>query len=108
MNYRLAYRIGFHPWEDALDQPGFVATLTDLVAREEEGRTAPYGRALDVGTGSGVWGVELAKRGWDVTGVDIIEKALERGQERVDAAGVDMKLVQGDVTDLVASGVGEN
>jgi SAM-dependent methyltransferase len=107
MNYRLAYKIGFHPWEDALDQPAFTAKITELFEREEGGRNAPYGRALDIGTGSGIWGIELAKRGWQVTGVDIIEKALERARERTTAEGVEMGLVHGDVTDLAAAGVGD-
>jgi methylase of polypeptide subunit release factors len=41
-----------------------------LVARDEAGREPPYGPALDLGTGSGDWGVQLAKRGWRVTGVE--------------------------------------
>lgn len=56
----------------------------ELVEQEEEGREPPYGPALDLGTGSGVRGVQLAKRGWQVTGVDIVEKALTRARERVD------------------------
>jgi hypothetical protein len=75
MNYRLAYALGFHPWEDLADHPPFADKLLGLVAREEEGREAPYGTALDIGTGSAVWGAHLAKRGWNVTGVDVVEKA---------------------------------
>jgi SAM-dependent methyltransferase len=106
MNYRLAYAIGFHPWEDLAGHPPFADKLMELVAREENGREPPYGPALDIGTGSGVWGVELAKRGWDVTGVDIVPKALDRARERVAGAGVDMRLVHGDVTALGDSEVG--
>lgn len=61
---------------------------------------------MDVGTGSAIWGIELAKRGWEVTGVDFVEKALERGRERVRDSGVEMKLVQGDVTRLSEAEVG--
>ena len=77
MNYRLAYALGFHPWEDLAEHPPFAGKLLELVAREEDGHGPPYGPALDLGTGSGVWGVQLAKRGWSVTGVDIVEKALQ-------------------------------
>ena len=42
MNYRLAYALGFHPWEDLADHPPFADKLLGLVAREEEGREAPY------------------------------------------------------------------
>jgi hypothetical protein len=49
MNYGLAYRIGFHPWEDAEEQPSFTETFSTLLDREEAGRQPPYGPALDVG-----------------------------------------------------------
>jgi SAM-dependent methyltransferase len=106
MNYRLAYAIGFHPWEDLAEHPPFAEKLLELVARDENGHRPPYGRALDLGTGSGVWGIQLAKRGWQVTGVDIVEKALRRARERAHEAAVDMRLVKGDVTALRASDVG--
>ena len=106
MNYRLAYAIGFHPWEDLAEHPPFADKLLELVAREENGHEPPYGPALDLGTGSGVWGVQLAERGWEVTGVDIVEKALRRARERAEEAGVDMRVVHGDVTALSQSEVG--
>ena len=85
MNYRLA---GFQPWEDAAADPPFVAKAAQMFDRKELGRQPPYGRALDLGTGSGIWGIELAKRGWQVTGVDLVEKALRRALDRVRSAGV--------------------
>ncbi len=106
MNYQLAYRIGFHPWEDAENEVAFGKKITALFADEESGREAPYGEALDLGTGSGIWGLELARRGRQVTGVDVVEKALRRARERVREAGVEMRLVHGDVTSLRESGVG--
>lgn len=36
MNYRLAYAIGFHPWEDAAADPPFVAKATQMFDREEQ------------------------------------------------------------------------
>jgi SAM-dependent methyltransferase len=105
MNYELAYKVGFHPWEDALEESAFVETITKLFEYEEGGREPPYGRALDVGTGSGIWGIELAKRGWQVTGIDIVEKALRRARDRVKDADVEMELVLGDVTALRAVGI---
>jgi len=108
MNYPLAYKFGFHPWEDAADHPPFVETLSALLAREEQGQDAPFGRALDLGTGSAVWAVELAQRGWQVTGVDVVDRALARGRERVSDAGVDVRLVNGDVTGLDETEVGSD
>lgn len=106
MNYALAYRIGFHPWEDAAGEEPFVNRLSELLDREEHGRERPYGAALDLGTGSGIWGIELARRGWDVTGIDNVERALGRARERVRDADVTVRLVRGDVTDLAGAGVG--
>jgi hypothetical protein len=41
-----------------------------------------------------------------VTGVDIVEKALERARERVDEEGVEMRLAHGDVTALRQADIG--
>ena len=106
MNYTLAYRIRSHPWEDALHQQPFVASLSQLLDAEECGRDKPYGRALDLGTGSGIWAVELAKRGWEVTGVDLVDKALERAQHRAHAGRVAVRFLRADVTNLAAPGIG--
>src|SRR5438876_9193375 len=106
MNYKLAYALGFHPWEDAENQRSFNERFTELLEREESGREPPYGPALDIGTGSGIWGIKLAERGWQVVGIDIVEKALERARDRVKNSGVQMRLVQGDVTALPLDDVG--
>lgn len=87
-------------------EPGFVNKITDLFSREELGEHPPYGRALDLGCGSGIWGVQLAKRGWEVTGVDNVDKAVERARERVASEGVEMRVVKGDVTRLQETDVG--
>ena len=104
--YTIAYQVGFHPWEDLADHPPFADALTRLIAREEGDGGPPHGRALDVGSGSGVWGVRLAQRGWDVTGVELVAKAVARARKRVAAAGVQMRIVRADVTKLRASDVG--
>ena len=108
MNYRLAYSLGFHPWEDAAADPPFAEKISEMFAREEGGREPPYGRALDIGTGSGIWGIELAKRGWEVTGIDIVDKALARGQERARKANIDMRFIQADVTALEQAGIDDS
>jgi SAM-dependent methyltransferase len=104
--YRLLYRVGFTPWEQLEALPTLTATVSALLAREEEGHGPPYGPALDLGCGSGIWAVRLAERGWQVTGVDFVPKALRRARERARRAGVDLRLVEGDVTKLRATAVG--
>jgi SAM-dependent methyltransferase len=104
--YRLAYRVGFTPWEDAEQIPEFADSLAELVARDENGGGPPHGAALELGCGSGIWGIQLARRGWQVTSIDLVEKALSRAGDRVRDAGADVRLVQGDVTALRQAGVG--
>ncbi len=107
MNYKLAYAVGFHPWEDAESCPAFFGRLTELVAKVERDLGEPYGRALDVGTGSGIWAVALAKRGWQVTGIDIVPKAIRRARARTAAEGVDVDFADGDVTRLRDAGIAD-
>jgi SAM-dependent methyltransferase len=106
LGYKFLYAVGFTPWEQIAALPGVNAQFSALVDREEAGQEPPYGPVLDLGCGSGFWGVALAKRGWRVTGVDVVPKALRRASERAREAGVEMQLVEGDVTELGASRVG--
>ena len=104
--YKALYAVGFTPWEQIAELPNVNARFSALVEREEAGQDPPYGPVLDLGCGSGFWGVALAKRGWQVTGVDIVPKALRRARDRAREAGVEMQLVEGDVTKLRDSPVG--
>jgi SAM-dependent methyltransferase len=104
--YRILYAIGFTPWEEMADHPEIVDQIGGLFAREEGGRDPPYGRALDLGCGSGIWAAELARRGWQATGVDSVPKALRRARARAAEAGVELRLLEGDVTHLAAAGIG--
>jgi SAM-dependent methyltransferase len=65
-----------------------------LVAETEE--LAP-GRALDLACGEGQNAIWLAQRGWQVTGVDFSEVAIEKARARSAAAGVDVELVCADL-----------
>ena len=103
--YKLAYRVGCTPWESMSKLP-VAEQVSAMFDREENGRQPPYGRALDVGCGTGIWSVNLAARGWEVTGVDLVPKALRAARERARKAGVEVRLVQGDVAALRAAGVG--
>lgn len=96
--YRALYRIGFTPW----DQDHVAAELSALV--EGPGALAA-GRALDVGCGTGTQAVYLAQRGWQVTGVDAVERALAHAQRRAEAAGVEVRWVGGDVARLASLGL---
>jgi SAM-dependent methyltransferase len=62
--------------------------------------SAPSGRVLDLGCGSGEHSRLLASRGFDVVGIDISETTVARARER----GSDEKLryIAGDIVDVAA------
>ena len=96
--YRLLYRLRITPWErDAVPAP--------LVEVAEQ-YPSP-GRALDVGCGTGRDAVYLAERGWTVTGVDSVPRALDGARRRAGVGGVDVNWVLGDVTRLQTLGIGD-
>lgn len=64
----------------------------------EELGTAPGDRILDVGCGTGRHSVELARRGYAVTGVDQSPRMLAEARLAADRAGVKVEWVQADAT----------
>ena len=103
--YKVLYRLGVTPWERMPTLP-VAQQATAMLDREEGEREPPYGQALDLGCGSGIWSIELARRGWQVTGIDIVPRAVRRARERARQAGVEVQFVEGDVAALRAAGVG--
>jgi len=103
--YKLQYLVGMTPWERMPSLP-IGQQAVALLDREEGGREPPYGRALDLGCGTGYWSVQLAQRGWEVTGVDIVPKAVRTARDRARGAGVEGLFVKGSVTALAAAGIG--
>lgn len=96
--YRGAYRLGLAVWQRDVPPP----ELIDLV---EGPSSLPPGRALDLGCGTGTDTVYLSRHGWDVTGVDMVPKAIARARRRAEAAGVTPRLVNGDATRLGELGI---
>ena len=56
------------------------------------------GRALDVGCGEGGDAIWLARAGWQVTGVDVSQVALERAADAARDAGVTVEWVHADAS----------
>ena len=77
------------------------------LVREVAGLTP--GTALDLGCGEGADAIWLARQGWQVTGVDVSDVALDRARQHADAAGVQVEFVLDDLAtspgefDLVTS-----
>jgi SAM-dependent methyltransferase len=57
----------------------------------------PGARVLDLGCGHGRHSIELAKRGFDVTGVDLVEGFLDVGRKAAEETGVKVNFVRGDI-----------
>src|SRR5512134_2511652 len=57
----------------------------------------PPGRALDLACGEGQNSIWLATLGWDVTGVDYSEVAIEKARTRAEREGVDVDFVCADL-----------
>lgn len=72
------YEEGRVPWDDPLPPPEVIETAARL----------PPGRALDLGCGYGRAAIYLAKRHWQVDGVDFIERAVIEATRRAATAGV--------------------
>lgn len=104
--YKITHWSGFKPWEKMAVLP-IADQISSLFDREGRECQPPYGLALDLGCGSGIWSVKLAARGWDVTGVDIVPSALRLAHKRAQNAGVKVRFIHGDVTALRASDVGQ-
>ena len=89
--YNAMYRRGA-PWEGT--------PRAELVALLDSGRLTARGRtrALDLGCGSGADSRLMAEHGFDVTGVDFSEVAIEKAR----TAGGGVQYVQADLLDLPA------
>jgi len=86
------YRKAKVPEELPWHSEGPATFLVDAVSR----RKAP-GKALDLGCGTGVFSVYLAKHGYEVTGLDFIPKALEMAAERAKVENANVTWVLADL-----------
>ena len=99
--YALLYRLGLTPWERY--GPAAAASITAFLDREEAGRARPLGRALDLGCGRGQYTPQLAQRGWEAVGIDLVPSAIEATRRRAPGG---VSYVVGDVTDLPTADLG--
>jgi SAM-dependent methyltransferase len=83
---------------------GFLAERTPVEVDQIEAllRLHPPRRALDLPCGQGRHAIELARRGYDVTGVDLSPYMLGVAMERADAAGVRVRWLAGDMREALA------
>jgi len=66
----------------------------------EELKLPPGSHILDVGCGTGRHSVELAKRGYEVTGIDISSGMLSEAKKAANRAGVKVEWIQADASEF--------
>lgn len=89
--YEIVYRYFRAPWD--------IGARRELVSLVESGRIEPC-RAIDLGCGAGANAIYLAQNGFDVTGVDYAEAAIETAKVRAMDAGMQVRFVVDDLTNL--------
>jgi SAM-dependent methyltransferase len=90
VDYDRIYREGGAPWEIGGPQPAFAQVLD----------TVPGPRVLDLGCGTGELALALARRGHQVTGIDISPVAIEAARAKAAAEGLTVRFEVGDATRL--------
>jgi len=93
---RSAYATRETPWDIGVPAPELVRVLDADLLR---GKTF-----LEIGCGTGTNSIELARRGYRVTAVDLVDLALEQGKEKAKKAKVEIDFRLGDFTKLELGG----
>lgn len=75
-----------------------IPSLLTQVAQKRGG-----GKALDLGCGTGIHSIYLAKMGFQVTSLDFVAKALEWARDRANKEGVNIEFIQADITEWHSS-----
>lgn len=89
--YEIIYRYFRAPWD--------IGAREELVSLVESGRIKP-GRAIDLGCGAGANAIYLAQKGFEVTGVDYAEAAIEKARARAKEAGTQVNFIVDDLRNL--------
>jgi cyclopropane fatty-acyl-phospholipid synthase-like methyltransferase len=76
------------PWDTGTSPPELITFLENHEP----------GRALDIGCGTGTNLITMARRGWQVIGVDISSRAIQLAQRKAQATGLQIQLIRDDVS----------
>ena len=93
------YETLFANYGKTYDKESFTqGTLGEVDFVERELGEDRAKRILDIGCGTGRHAIELARRGYQVTGFDLSEAQLRRARDKAEAAGVDVVFQRRDAT----------
>lgn len=91
----------FANYGDNYDKEIFTTgTMGEVDFIEQEIECNKNIRILDIGCGTGRHSIELAKRGYQVTGFDLSETMLDKAKEKARAAGVEIDFRLADARDF--------
>jgi RimJ/RimL family protein N-acetyltransferase/SAM-dependent methyltransferase len=91
----------FENYGHTYDSESFTAgTMGECDFIEKELNFNKKLRILDVGCGTGRHSIELTRRGYDVTGIDLSESQLSRAREKAATDDLDIKFLRHDARNL--------
>lgn len=90
LHYEWMYLVGRHPWDTNITPPEVMEFL----------ESAPPGRALDLGCGTGTNAITMTQFGWQVTGVDFSLKAIRTARRKTSRSGFKIEFIVNDVSNL--------
>jgi SAM-dependent methyltransferase len=94
------FNILYKKAEKPEDLPGFESEPPPLLVEAMDEREAlgiAPARALDVGCGAGPNSIYMARRGYQVTGIDFMPQAVSIAQQQAEQHGLDIEFAQADV-----------
>ncbi|MFZ5806760.1 MAG: class I SAM-dependent methyltransferase [Verrucomicrobiota bacterium] len=95
------YEALFENYANKYDQECFVqGTIGECDFLEEEFNHDKAARILDIGCGTGRHAIELSKRGYNVTGVDLSESQLAKAKEKAKQANLNIDFQRHDARNL--------
>lgn len=95
------YEALFENYAKSYDNESFVqGTLGECDFIEKEADLNKKIKILDIGCGTGRHAIELTKRGYSVTGVDLSDSQLQRAREKAQAEGLNIDFRKMDARNL--------